>query len=792
MLGLLRNKAILLWASVLVAGAFAACGGDSEVVTKDNYPPGTDGGQDAGNDGATGNDATINTDSGNGDSATGFDVQPNTLQTISVPFGSNAPTVTFNATQNGQPAAVGWALDRGDIGTVTTGSAASGVFTPSGTVGGVVKVIAGLSGQQIERQVLVQLTGEQNGADPTNPAQTGQIPGSVAELTEGGGIGGVGGEGLGGSVGDASLLAELGNPSGTGAAEGLTLLYPYDQTVFPRGILAPLLAWDWSVGDADAILIELTTQTGSFSWKGSFSRPAILTQTGGNFIRHPIPQDVWAAATNSAGGNSDKLTMSLTVAHGGQAYGPIQRTWTIAPARLSGIIYYNSYGTNLAKNLSGAVGGDGMFGGAVLSIRVGDSGPALVAGANGNSTQCRVCHSVAADGSRLIAQHGNQNSVSSSYALTPTGATESAMSIGAVYPAIYPDGSMALSPSGQLLPMPAATAPLASAGLDAVATNVGTPMFSPDGQRVVFNPMAGPGVVNPTQKLITMAFDPTTLTFSNPTEVADHTGDPAQVRPGWPAFFPDSQAIVYHRQSQAGSDGNTSGALWTRKGAKAQVYFTNLAGSGSVTRLNRLNGLDAAGTSTLPKLATPINMTCTADGVSVGAIDADHGDDPNLNYEPTVSPLGSGGYAWVVFVSRRMYGNVATIPPFCSDPRGVNLIQNVTTKKLWVAAIDLNAQPGTDASHPAFYLPGQELLAGNSRGFWVLDPCRPDGESCETGDQCCNGYCQPDKDTGELVCSNDTPNNECSELQEKCTTSADCCDKTHVCLNGFCSQQVPQ
>jgi hypothetical protein len=127
----------------------------------------------------------------------------------------------------------------------------------------------------------------------------------------------------------------------------------------------------------------------------------------------------------------------------------------------------------------------------------------------------------------------------------------------------------------------------------------------------------------------------------------------------------------------------------------------------------------------------------------VGNIDTSHEDDVNLNYEPTVNPVAGGGYAWVVFTSRRRYAHVATIPPFCSDPRGVDLIDNTTPKKLWVAAVDLNAEPGTDSSHPAFYLPGQELLAGNSRAFWVLDPCRDDGNSCETGDQCCNGFCQP-------------------------------------------------
>jgi hypothetical protein len=135
---------------------------------------------------------------------------------------------------------------------------------------------------------------------------------------------------------------------------------------------------------------------------------------------------------------------------------------------------------------------------------------------------------------------------------------------------------------------------------------------------------------------------------------------------------------------------------------------------------------------------------------------------------------------------------VATIPPYCSDPRGVDLIQNITPKKLWVAAVDLTQAPGTDASHPAFYLPAQELLAGNARGFWTLDPCKADGMSCTSGDQCCNGYCEPNGPMGALVCSNMPPMNTCSGVGDKCTTAADCCDTTNVCINGFCAVKVPQ
>lgn len=804
---MLRRFARAHWVLGFALGAAAvagACGGnnasDGSAFGGSSGNGGDGGGGSSGSDGGAG-DASIGNDGSlfdtgpgpgdSGEASQGFDVQPAALQTITVAAGQTTPTVTFTATYNGHPINAGWSVDRGDLGTIDGQPTSSATFTPSGKKGGLVTIVAGLNQQTIERKVFIELTAQQNGPDATNPAEQAQIPSSVADLTSGGGVGGVGGEGLGTSVTDTATLGALGSPSGDGSAQELRFLYPYDKTVWPRGLLAPLLQWDWSIGDADAIQIELSTTSGSFSWTGQFARPAILQQTGGKFIRHPIPQDVWAMATDSAGGptpNStpDQVTVRLTVASGGQAYGPIEETWTVAPARLSGIIYYNSYGTQLAQNFGGAVGGNHMFGGAVLSIHVGDTGPKLVAGANGNESQCRVCHSVAANGSRLVVQHGENYGTSSAYDLSTNGSTENVLAIGATFPAMYPDGSMALSPNGLLLPLPNDATPTPVTGLAQVTTDLGTPSFSPDGKLVAFNPMVGPGVTNPTQKLLVMSFDPATSTFSNDVTVVDDTGQPAETRPGWPAFFPDGKSVVFQHQSAAGYDGNGSGTFSTRKGAKSQIAWTSVADAQHVTPLDQLNGVGY-----LPTLKTPISMSCTGDGKQVGNIDADHGDDANVNYEPTVNPVASGGYAWVVFTSRRMYGNVATIPPFCSDPRGVDLIQNITPKKLWVAAVDITGQPGADASHPAFYLPAQELLAGNSRGFWVLDPCKQDGDSCETGDQCCNGYCEPGGDGGALVCSNIPPSSSCSKPQEKCTTAADCCDATNLCINGFCAQKGP-
>ena len=748
---------------------------------------------------AAGCNATL-TQGGGGDGSgdmsisTSLQIQPATLQTLAVQAGQMSPTASFTVTAEGIPVDATWSVDRGEIGSLSTTVGSMVTFVPRGTAGGLVTVRATYGGTTVTAQILVQLSGTQNGSNGSIPSEAQQIATSVPQLTAGGGIGGVGGEGLGPAVTDANTLSALATPTSDGSTEKLTFLYPYDGTVFPRGMLAPNLMWDYALADADAVRIDISSTSGSFTWSGTFGRPAILAQTMGPFVRHPIPQDVWEMATNSAGGKTptgqaDRLLVSLTVAKGGKGYGPIRQSWTVAPARLSGIIYYNSYGTLLAQNHGGAVGGNGMFGGAVLSIHVGDTAPKLTAGASGNDAQCRTCHSVAANGASMVVQHGDNYGLSSSYTLTPTSAAEATMTNGATFPGIFPDGTKALSPGGQLLPLPGGGSLLPVSGLAAVSTNLGTPAFSPAGTLVAFNPMQSNSISNPTQKLVVMSFDPATGAFSKPVTVVDDTGQPADTRPGWPAVAPDGQSVIFQHQTKAGSDGNGDGALYTRKGVLSHIAWTSITGANSVTPLNQLNGKTANGTVYLPKLATPKTLACTADGVAVGGIGNDHSTDVDLNYEPTVNPIASGGYVWVVFTSRRMYGNLATIPPFCSDPRGVDLVKNITTKKLWVAAIDVSGKPGSDASHPAFYLPAQELLAGNARGFWVLDPCKSNGQSCVSGDQCCNGFCDPIGPGGALQCTSGT-SGMCSGLREKCATAADCCDKTNLCVNNFCTENI--
>jgi hypothetical protein len=106
-------------------------------------------------------------------------------------------------------------------------------------------------------------------------------------------------------------------------------------------------------------------------------------------------------------------------------------------------------------------------------------------------------------------------------------------------------------------------------------------------------------------------------------------------------------------------------------------------------------------------------------------------------------------------------------------------------RQLWGAAISIavvnelsTGQYECDPSFPAFYLAGQELPVANHRAFTALDPCRPDGAMCETGIDCCNGFCT------NGVCGKQQM--RCSETNEVCKTKSDCCRPSDQCIGGFC------
>ncbi len=667
---------------------------------------------------------------------------------IDVTTGTTPPTVQFTATQRGASVSPAWSVTPATVGTLS----ATGLFTPSGTAGGLATVIAQASGDTATTTLTVRLHLVQNGASG------GTVGGA-------GGVGGVGGEGAGGPV--STTVLDLLTQSTPTADPSLSLLYPYDQTVWPRGILAPLLQWTPGAHAWESVGIHL--QCSNFSWDGVFAKTATP------FVHHPIPQAAWQAMGDACAGSS--VQVKVVLASGGVAYGPITQTWKIAPGFLKGVVYYNAYGSKLAANFSGALPNGGPFGGATLAIRGASTDPVLVAGKTGGASDCRVCHVVSADGSTLITQRGDNYGGTDAYSLK-NGNAETSISPG--------DGRFAwggLSPNGTLLfsnaaPLVAASTlpsalyqvpsgvPVATTGIPS-GLQAGSPAFSADGALLAFNWYGGAGATGTgDRRSLAMMRFALPGTFSGFTVL--HT-PPSSQTDLYPSFLPTGAGVVFELELS----GNGRGFGETRSscdtpgpcadmGTRAELWWVDLA-TKQARALSRLNGAGIVPTG--------------PNG---------HDADATLNYEPTVSPIPSGGYAWVIFTSRRMYGNVATINPFWSDPRFHDLSVEPTPKKLWVAAIDLNAAPGTDPSHPAFYLPAQELLAGNSRGYWSLDPCRADLEGCGSGDQCCGGYCRGPTESTKVCAS--TNNGGCAQEFEKCDTANDCCDKANgaVCLNSRC------
>ena len=494
----------------------------------------------------------------------------------------------------------------------------------------------------------------------------------------------------------------------------------------------------------DAVYVQLQEQ--AFDYQGFFGAPV----AGQPFVNVPFSQTAWDTLCYSNQG--DPVTVTLVFSSGGVAYGPITETWTIAQGTLTGTVYYNSYGTALAINYPGGVAGP-PFGGATLAIKHGATSPRARRPASAPRPD-RPVHALPRlplgrrRRDELVTQHGDDYEQSSAYALT-SGNAETVMPPCRRGPPPTPSVPGGLPgrhvPLEQHGPLPG-TAPPATSGLFSIlrrappspppglpaGLGAATPAFSPDGTHVAFNYYSsGPGVSR-------------LPSISTRARAPSRTSRPStRRRPGRRPTLPGLPSDQRRRHLRARAvQRRVSSARRAHTGeARGELWWVDLK-THTAAPLSTLNGVGY-----LPAGANNHGQGAP-DGASLE-------NDTTLQYEPTVNPVPSGGYAWVVFTSRRMYGNVATQDPFLSDPRNYNATLSATTKKLWVAAIDLNATPGTDPSHPAFYLPAQELLAGNSRGYWVVDPCEPSGASCLTGDQCCTGYCG--EGDGGMVCGTQPP-----------------------------------
>ena len=432
------------------------------------------------------------------------------------------------------------------------------------------------------------------------------------------------------------------------------LAYPYDGMVFPTGLPAPELMWNGTT-PGDKYLVHYTHELLDVKVYTTAEPPS----------RYLIEQALWDAMAKTVAGGELGLRIHRLVLGQPSATVVTDDTWTISAEPLIGSVYY------WANSL-----------GRVLRINPGANAPEDFLAAGGQDG-CSTCHSVSANGRTLIL--GGDIAVSN-WDLATNASKLDITAVGKpirdwAMAAISADGAVVVENGETLLPGPpgghdgmwdALTgAKLANTGLDGVLLNM--PAFSANNKKLAF-------VDHNSHALAVYDFDAALKQVTNPLELVVPGNDPALNGITFPSVMPDGSWITYHRGAYPNS-------LDTRF-SPGFLYLASSTMPGSEIRLANANG----------------------DVYPFVAGDRDRG----WNYEPTFAPRNSGGYAWVVFTSRRTFGN-----------RSVGTKDEV--KQLWMMAIDENPTPGVDPSHPPFWMPGQDVTTLNMRGFWALEKDDPGG-----------------------------------------------------------------